>query len=309
MEKRWPDFFVVGAMKAGTTTLHDHLASNSHVFMVRPKEPGYFSQPDVYARGDEWYLSLFANAGQEQCWGDGSTCYSRWPTYPDVPARIHARNPNAKFIYVVRDPVKRAYSHYRHRMEEVAMHGGEFMTFSQAIERDEEMMMAGRYADQLQRFLEFFPLDRFYIFDFQQMVANPQAVLTEVFNFLGVPLEGSGAIESKTSNQAGEVLVRRRINNSIKSFRRLPVVKQVFDLMSPDMRKGLSNFASKTAQASPFGKRIAKDFLEEIKPPTAAEIEFLSNYYAAANSEFTALTGCSTASWTAPSDLSVAVGK
>ncbi len=300
MTQRWPDFFVIGAMKAGTTTLHDYLVGHDQIFMVHPKEPGYFSQPKVYAKGDDWYLSLFKEAGVNQLWGDGSTCYSRWPTFPDVPERIYQRNPQAKFIYVVRDPVKRAYSHYRHRMEEVAVYGGEFKDFAQAIKDDEEMLMAGKYAEQLKRFWKYFPQEQFYIVDFKRLVIEPQAVLKEICLFLNISTAEVLDVEQKVSNQAGEGLAEHKAQSVVKSIRQFPVVKWVFDLLTPDARAKLASTASTVVSKSPWGKRLVKEYVQNIPPASEADLEFLRLYYSSSNNELTQLTGLSTESWESP---------
>ena len=300
MPGRWPDFFVIGAMKAGTTTLHDYLVDHNQIYMAAPKEPGYFSQPNVYARGDQWYLSIFQDAAENQLLGDGSTCYSRWPTYPNVPERIYQRNPSSKFIYVVRDPVKRAYSHYRHRMEEVAVHGGEFKSFSKAIEDDEEMLMAGCYSRQIEHFLEYFPLKNFYFVDFRRLVQEAPEVLNEIYQFLGVEAAEYVPDSKKVSNQAGEVLASHKSRHLARAVRNLPVLKWLFDLMGPNFRAILSDQASDIFSRSPWGKKVAQEYIGKIEPATEEELNFLREYYKQPNIEFTQLTGISSSSWESP---------
>jgi len=289
--QRWPDFFVIGAMKAGTTTLHDYLVSHQDIFMVQPKEPGFFSQPEVWARGEDWYLKLYESAGDKKLWGDGSTCYSRWPTYPHVPERIYQRNPNAKFIYLVREPVARAYSHYRHRMEEVAVHGGEFMTFSEAIDRDEEMLMAGCYAIQLEKFYEFFNVDQCFIVDFERLTSNSDQVLGEICAFLDLDPARFVHEAPKLSNAAGGVVSNHRITTRLKAIRRLPVAREILDAVSPEMRQKLLKSLSSLALKSPIGKRISQNYVSSISPASEADIEKLVQYYHGHNLALEALTG------------------
>ncbi|HTO70120.1 MAG TPA: sulfotransferase, partial [Myxococcota bacterium] len=79
---RLPDFAIIGAMKCGTSTLHEQLALRSGFFMSRPKEPNFFSDDDQYARGVGWYAGLFAGAAPGQLCGESSTHYTKLPTYP-----------------------------------------------------------------------------------------------------------------------------------------------------------------------------------------------------------------------------------
>jgi len=297
MNRRWPDFFIIGAMKAGTTTLHDYLEEHKNIFMVDPKEPGYFSQPKVFSKGDDWYLSLYDSAEKNQLLGDGSTCYSRWPTYPDVPNRIFERNPNAKFIYIVRDPVKRAYSHYRHRMEEIAAFGGEHISFETAIETDEEMLMAGNYAVQIKQFLEYYPLDSFYILDFEELINMPENVLKGIFEFLGIKDIDIKNTSHKMSNQSGTVVKRIKISNKLKNIRRSKFIKPFFDIMTPEMREKIFNFASRVSENSVLGKNIAEKYVKEVKPPNSEDLEVLCRYYEKRNIEFNELTGFSIEHW------------
>lgn len=284
-------------MKAGTTTLHDYLIQHPDIFMAHPKEPGYFSQPDVYARGDEWYLNLFRHAPESRMLGDGSTCYSRWPIYPEVPERISARNPNAKFVYVVRDPVSRAYSHFRHRMEEVAMRGGQRLTFAQAIEQDEEMLYAGRYADQISRFLDCFTLNDFFIFDFEQLKKDPKALLCKLYTFLGLHEMTEPTIESQQSNKAGDVYARNKVSGSLKSFRRLPVLKQIFDIIPGESRQTLFRATSTLVGKAGLHGRLGKQYVSSVPQSESIDIQRLVEYYREPNLAFAELTGLSIDHW------------
>ena len=115
-----PTFFVIGAAKSGTTSLHYYLDQHPDVHMSREKEPNYFSfahrpgGPKHVIRDRRAYKALFDSPAPVR--GEASVTYSFWPHPPDVAERIHAAVPDAKFVYVVRDPVERTLSHYRHRV-------------------------------------------------------------------------------------------------------------------------------------------------------------------------------------------------
>ena len=83
-----PDFIVIGAMKSATTTLHEQLARQPGFLMSRPKEPNFFSDDHMYARGWRWYSSLFASAGEADLCGESSTHYTKLPDYPRTVARM-----------------------------------------------------------------------------------------------------------------------------------------------------------------------------------------------------------------------------
>ena len=83
-----PDFIVIGAMKSATTTLHEQLARQPGIFMSRPKEPNFFSDDAIYARGWGWYSSLFQAADLGSLRGESSTHYTKLPTFPRTVERM-----------------------------------------------------------------------------------------------------------------------------------------------------------------------------------------------------------------------------
>ena len=83
-----PDFIVIGAMKSATTTLHEQLARQPGFFMSRPKEPNFFSDDAMYARGWGWYSSLFRPAREADLRGESSTHYTKLPDYPRTVDRM-----------------------------------------------------------------------------------------------------------------------------------------------------------------------------------------------------------------------------
>jgi hypothetical protein len=113
------DFFIVGAPKCGTTSLHRYLDNHSSIFMSNPKETNFFSYDDIESDGLYYkekrienlddYEKIFESAGKEMIKGEASVSYLY---YPAVPRKIYDYNSSAKIIIVLRDPIKRAYSHY-----------------------------------------------------------------------------------------------------------------------------------------------------------------------------------------------------
>ena len=112
-----PDFLIIGAMKCATSTLHDRLAQQPGVFMSEPKEPCFFSDDDVYAKGVDWYADLFVAAEASDLKGESSTHYTKLPTHPRTVERCAELLPpesGLKLIYVMRDPIDRVVSQYIH---------------------------------------------------------------------------------------------------------------------------------------------------------------------------------------------------
>ena len=171
-------------MKSATTTLHEQLAGQPGIFMSRPKEPNFFSDDEVFARGFDWYASLFQNAEPGALCGESSTHYTKRPTYPDTVARIAAVTfPSAKFIYVMRHPIDRLLSHYGHEVT----NGRTTLGVREAVEEMRELVDYGRYAMQLEPYLAAFgPANVLPVF-FRRLVNHAQEELERIGRFLGYP--------------------------------------------------------------------------------------------------------------------------
>jgi hypothetical protein len=176
-----PDFVIIGAMKCGTSTLHAQLAAQSQFFMSEPKEPNFFSNDEIYAKGEAWYRGLFAAAPAGAIKGESSTHYTKLPTYPKTVERLGRLIPHAKFIYVTRDPVERLVSQYIHEWTEGRITCG----IDEAIEKHPQLVAYSRYGYQLQPFIERFGRERILRIEFERMTAEPDATLKRIAAFLG----------------------------------------------------------------------------------------------------------------------------
>lgn len=182
-----PNFLIVGAMKAGTTTLRHYLQAVEQVWIF-PGEIRFFSQDRRYERGLDWYESLFAPGAGKVAVGEKSPAYAYRPY---VPERISRCLPDVKLIWIFREPVARTYSHYWH----AACRGKERLSFETAIGREQERVQRNflrgyakrsRYAEQVERYLQFFPKEQMLFLLFEDLVRNPPAVLNRLLTFLGV---------------------------------------------------------------------------------------------------------------------------
>lgn len=178
---RLPDFAIIGAMKCGTTTLHEQLALRSGFFMSRPKEPNFFSDESEFARGVDWYAGLFAGADERQMCGESSTHYTKIPTHPHAAERMHALLPKARLIYVMRDPVERLISQYLHEWSTREVEG----SLEDAVERHERFVAYSCYARQLEPYVERFGTGAILPVFFERLVAHPEEELARVCRFLG----------------------------------------------------------------------------------------------------------------------------
>lgn len=179
------NLFIIGAMKSGTTSLHNYLNEHPQIFMCEPKEPGYFVEELTWNKGEKWYSSLFEESKNELVIGESSTFYSKRPTFNHVAEKIRTYNPDARFIYQMRDPVDRAISQYWHNVRDIE-YVGETRGMYEAITEDPEYIQFSDYAYQLEPYIESFGKERIYIQTFEEMRDNPQYCLRNIFDWLGV---------------------------------------------------------------------------------------------------------------------------
>lgn len=178
-----PNLLIVGAAKCGTSSLHHYLDQHPDVSMSRPKETNFFVREDWLERMD-WYESRFDAAAAVR--GEASPAYSLYPYFRQVPERAHSLVPDAKLIYLVRDPLARLVAHY------VEMYGLHFehRPFEAAVgdlEDERNLYVAGsRYATQVERYLRYFPGDRLLVLEQDELRDERQRTLRRVFGFLEV---------------------------------------------------------------------------------------------------------------------------
>jgi hypothetical protein len=176
-----PDFIIIGAMKCGTTTLAAELAAQDGVFFTTPKEPNYFSDDEIFAQGSDWYAALFSDARPGDLKGEGSTHYTKLPTHPRTLERMAALPRNCRFIYMIRNPVARAMSHYIHEWSR-----GVITTDPEtAFQSHPELVDYGRYGWQIAPWLQHFGPGRILLTSLEQFTADPQPELDRIGAFLG----------------------------------------------------------------------------------------------------------------------------
>jgi hypothetical protein len=178
-----PTFLVIGAMKAGTTSLFRYLEPHPQVFMPRLKELDFFVAEANWGRGLSWYRRQFRQAGEGTiALGEASPTYSKYPEFDGVPQRIASCVPNVRLIYVVRDPVDRIRSHYDHRV----LVGTETEPIERAVFRDPSYINCSRYGLQVRRYLDWFPREQLLIITSEDLRWRRAETLRRVHRFLGV---------------------------------------------------------------------------------------------------------------------------
>lgn len=193
-------FLIVGAQKAGTTSLYDYITLHPDVVPSYEKEIQYFTKH--YNKSKRWYQAHFKKAGVGKITGEASPYYM---FHPLAASRIKKFDPNMKIIVLLRRPEERAYSHYKHQVRR----GTESLSFADAISAEKERLLneekyiltkgenssdfqrysyrkRGEYLEQIQRLEEMFPKENIIIMSSDEFFENPLSCVQKVWGFLGL---------------------------------------------------------------------------------------------------------------------------
>lgn len=173
-----PDFVIIGAMKCGTTGLFHHLRKHRGIVGSKNKETNFFTRH--YDKGLPFYTQKFEGT-DKQFFFEASPNYTKRHLYPHTAQRMHATLPNAKLIYLMRDPIDRAMSHYRHNFAA----GREKRPYSKAFNRP-NYVKTSQYHYQLEAYLQFYPRDQILLVSAEQLWNNPGDVLPGILKFVGI---------------------------------------------------------------------------------------------------------------------------
>ena len=201
---KWPNLFIVGAQKAGTSSIHEYLNQHPQIFMSPLKEPGFFhgsvskyTEPYVI-RNEEIYLNQFKKANNEIFVGE-STSYLQDPNSPKL---IAEKITDCKIIIVLRNPIDRVFSHYFHHVRS----GIEKRSFSEMIREDSfvdyelnckyneknrnipNIIQRGFYSDQISRYCDKFGENNVKIFIYEEFNKNYRKLIKDLLKFLGLNL-------------------------------------------------------------------------------------------------------------------------
>jgi len=203
----WPNLFIVGVPKGGTTSLWRYLDRHPAIYMSRVKEPNFFLAPDapVAVPTEEEYRQLFAGASTERWLGEASP---RYFADPRVPGRIRRAVPEARILITLRDPVERAWSHYWHNVK----FGVERRSFAEAVveqlaqpaRRDSDnpcdtYVPGGMYSGPVRRYLDTFG-DAVFALVFEELRDEPQREVASILEFLGLRADAAYGVPLNAHN-------------------------------------------------------------------------------------------------------------
>jgi hypothetical protein len=249
-----PNLVIIGSAKSGTSSLHHYLDCHPEISMAAPRGSGRLGDND--AAGKEMRFFWRDDWRERMCWysshfapmttavrGEATPAYSAHPRHPEVPERIHAAIPDARLLYVVRDPIDRIVSHYIQQRVD-----GERRSFQQRMrecERPEDPIVCpSRYATQVERYLEFFDCSRLLVVDQHLLRHERRATLRRIFAFLEVDRDFWAADFEHERNTRAEKhaltpLGRRIFHGTLNPIGRR-VAPQTWPRLGPAVRRSLS---------------------------------------------------------------------
>ncbi|MGB0766132.1 MAG: sulfotransferase family protein [Phycisphaeraceae bacterium] len=181
-----PNFLVIGAPKSATTSLCDKLKQHPEVFFSAPKETFFFCYDHVYEKkGWPWFESLFEGAEGFKAIGEGSTINANLGTYPNALPRIVEHVPDAKIIYIVREPIRRIESYW----VELHSQGTITVPFNRAVREDPQLLDTSLYWKQISAYREHFSDDRILTLFFEDFKRDAAGELRRCFAFLEIDPE------------------------------------------------------------------------------------------------------------------------
>lgn len=263
-----PTFLVIGAMKAGTTTLRDQFARHPDVFMSVPKELHYFVEERNWTRGREWYEGHFA-AADAPVRGEASPSYSQVDLYPGVAERIVGTIPDVRLVYIVRHPVDRMRSMYLHQRAS----GREDRPIAEALTTRPYYLNASRYSWQLDQYADLVDPARIRVVTTDALRDAPAATMSELFEFVGVD---PGRVEAEELRR-GRSEDKRVARVGRSRLAGLPGYRRMADLAPGSVRATVRRLTTRPVDATmaELPPDVEAALVEQLRPDVAALRRFL----------------------------------
>jgi len=225
--------------------------------MCEPKEPGYFAKEIGWHKGEHWYLSLFESAGEAKILGEASTHYTKAPKYNGVAERIYRFNPEAGFVYIMRDPVDRTISHYWHNVR----FKGERRDILPAITKDPHYVDVSDYPLQIAPYLELFGRSNVFILTFEEMIADPLKQMEKILSWLGLDSELLAGTSKEARFATPRSVLRPRCIGALDKFRRSSLWNTIHHMFPKILRT--------------MGKRLALEHIDRTSVRIEPVVHFL----------------------------------
>ena len=240
-----PDFIIVGARKAGTTSLYNYLIKHPAIAEPVTKEIHYF---DYYYNKLPlaWYKACFGNKKKWQIIGEATPEYL---TNHYAAQRIHKLKPNMKIIILLRNPIDTSFSDWKMQV----MKGNEYLNFHSAIKAEEERLrgewskvLRGEYSEKymmyaylsrsyyyeyIKKYYEYFDKKQILIIKSEDLFNNPEVIMKEVYAFLNQPyIQQEYQIFNKGFENSLSKGLRAEVSKLYKTYN-----KKLYNLINRDM--------------------------------------------------------------------------
>ena len=245
------------------------------------KEPNFFNRN--YERGYEWYHRLFEFGPWKNAEFSVLYFHDR-----NVPARIHAYNPEVKLLLSLRNPIDRAFSHHKHEFRRGRL-PRDLHTFREALEQNPSYVQQGMYATHLARWLRYFDLRQIHVIVYEDICADPDRVLKDIYEFVGV------------DSRFEPTQLTARVNVSIA--KRSQRLDRALRVSSVPVKTVLGERLSEVVKKTGIPRRVRQYNRVEVDdrhlpPLTECDRSYLASVYAEENAKLGALLDRDFSHWT-----------
>lgn len=277
--QRLPNVVIIGASKAGTTSMHSYLGLHPDIALSRDKELRFFQDPDHRS----WigrYQGSFTTGTRYRV--ESTPFYSQSPCYPGVADRMADLIPDARLIYLVRDPIDRLVAEYVEQTQWGVTRRSFDLELEDAADPQHRLVAPSRYATQLRDYLRRFDQNRIKVIDLADLATDPAAVVSDVFTFLGLDDPGLASSDFQRLNTRAD---KRSFPWWMMALRGGPLVRTMHRLPERP-RRAVSQLAHRHLRTAVKSPHLSPQKAAELRAILQPEIDDLR-----------ALTGKRFATW------------
>jgi hypothetical protein len=234
-----PTFITIGTMKGGTSALHSYLREHPQVGMSKPKETDFFCRPDHDGHDLAWYRGLFSGSGPQ--FGESSPNYTKRHLFDGVVERMHPVLPDIRLIYLVRDPIERAVSHFLHNVAKGRVSRDDFASYFDDL--DNPALLTSRYDYQLEPFVQAYGLDRILVMASEDLRDDRASALKRVFAFLEVDTDFTSPEFAKDRH-----VTSWKMKNAGESLDRPTLTERQHEAIADHLRPDIDRFRALVGQ-------------------------------------------------------------
>lgn len=249
-----PNFLIIGCFKCGTTSLWRSLRAHPDIFMPSSKELYYFSDDTIYKRGLDWYANHFKRGGACPAVGEAT---DRYTCTEKAPERISRVLPEAKLLYIVRNPIKQIESHYLH----LKSAGKELCEFNDAVLNNPDYIKIADYKKWVDLYNDFYMRRNIKIIFLEDLIDQPINVINDTLSFLNLkPLnEEKLKVEDLHKNKSADKFEDRSLTYFLR--KNIPLAKKIDHQLNGKIRYFLKYLLRRKIDSRPSWNSSTKDYV------------------------------------------------